>query len=275
MFILAFNLNWFTTIPGILISLGVVLLIIAFILFIVGGKKAKVENKEDETVVNEPVAEAVDVQPITSTEVGSTPVDVNSSVNIVSEEPKFEEINFGTPGVDPISTTPVQQPEAPVTIEEPVENKIDVTPVQPNEFVFDTTAPSNEVHSAPYGGTNPADTIVVPTERVEEVKPTIYGGNDPLEATQNLPKVDEHHELYGGAINEVKIVEPMSEPVIEVPEVKPIETEVPVQEPISIEIPAQPVEIPSVSEPTMDIPAAPVEIPTTPVEETKPSVEEL
>lgn len=270
MFILAFSLDWFTTIPGILISLGVVLLIIAFILFIAGGKKAKVENKEvEEENISEEVSVDNTVQPVVDT------VDVS---NVQPQDIKFDDINVGTPGVDPINPTTT---EAPVNVEEVKEEVKEEENVasQPNEFVFDTNATVVTEHSAPYGGNNPIDTITIPTEHKEEVKPTIYGGNDPLEATQNLPKVDEHHEIYGGAINEVKIVEPVSEPVIEVPEVQPIEIETPVQEPISIEVPTESVEQPVSNESSMEIPAAPVEIPSapveSPVEEVKPSVEEL
>ena len=39
-------LDWFTTIPGILIICGALLLVIAIILFIVGSKKDKKEAKQ-------------------------------------------------------------------------------------------------------------------------------------------------------------------------------------------------------------------------------------
>ena len=42
---MSFNFKWFTTIPGILITAGVVLLIVAFVLLILTGKKSKKEKK--------------------------------------------------------------------------------------------------------------------------------------------------------------------------------------------------------------------------------------
>ena len=45
--IMAIDLDWFLTIPGILISCGVLLLLIALIIFIVTSVKAKKEEKED------------------------------------------------------------------------------------------------------------------------------------------------------------------------------------------------------------------------------------
>ena len=60
-------LDWFTTIPGILISAGVILLIISVVLFITGNKQdkkeAKVEKKEPEIKITEPVVEEVKEAP--------------------------------------------------------------------------------------------------------------------------------------------------------------------------------------------------------------------
>ena len=45
MILAGFDLSWFTTIPGLLITGGIVLLIIALIIFIVTGRKNKKEEK--------------------------------------------------------------------------------------------------------------------------------------------------------------------------------------------------------------------------------------
>ena len=88
-----------------------------------------------------------------------------------------------------------------------------------------------------YGGVSPVSSIGA----VEEVKPVIYGGNDPLEATQKLPVVEENHVPYGGgvqvpAVEPVPVVPPvMSVPTVEeptaIPEVQPIPTVKSVDEP--------------------------------------------
>lgn len=275
MFILAFSLNWFTTIPGILISLGVVLLIIALILFVVGGKKTK---KEEAVVANNESAPAMentsisDVTPIADIDVNAVEVQPELSV----EEPKFEDIQFGTPGIDSINSveSEVASTDELAKVEEvnPMASEIKIE--EPNSQDLDKTMVSV------YGEESSTE---------EEPKVTIYGGNDPLEATQNLPKVEEHHEPYGGAINEVKIVEPVEDTVVQIPEVEPVEVP---SEPV--EIPSEPVEIPSepvevASQPAIVfdepvvVPQEPTEIPTEvsnetaepAVEEEKPVVEEL
>lgn len=268
MFILAFSLNWFTTIPGILISLGVVLLIIALILFIVGGKKTK---KEEVAVANNEVAPAMedasisDVTPIADIDVSAVEVQPELSV----EEPKFEDIQIGTPGIDPINPVEfdVTSTDELAKVEETNEIQIE----EPNSQDLDKTMVSV------YGEKSSAE---------EEPKVTIYGGNDPLEATQNLPKVDEHHEPYGGAINEVKIVEPVEDTVVQIPEVEPVvvptePTEIP-SEPI--EVASQPVEVESQpaivfdepvvvpSEPVV-VPSESVEVPSEPTEVSNEAVE--
>lgn len=282
MFILAFSLNWFTTIPGILISLGVVLLIIALILFIVGGKKTKKEEKVvTSTEADAPAMENAstpDITPIADVDVNT--VEVQPEVSV--EEPKFEDIQVGTPGIDPINPveSEVASTDELAKVEEASPEVVEIKIEEPNSQNLDQTMVSV------YGGENPTDSISAINE---EPKVTIYGGNDPLEATQNLPKVDEHHEPYGGAINEVKIVEPVEDTVVQIPEVEPVPVEVPSvsNEPVSIEVPTEPVEIPS--EPTVvpsesvEVPSEPTEIPTVvpnetvepTVEEEKPVVEEL
>ena len=110
-----------------------------------------------------------------------------------------------------------------------------------------------------YGGANPADAIA--NVNVDEHKP-IYGGNDPLEATQNLPKMDEHHEPYGGAMDEAKIAEAASQTVSPVPEVQSIPMPevqpIPAVNTVSEEVKPIAVETPSIQ----PVQPTPVEIPT-------------
>lgn len=255
MFVLAFSFDWFTTIPGILISVGVVLLIVALILFVAGSKEPKKVTEEAEVKADEQVTP---VAPTADTQVEVAPITPvsNEEMAPVQTETKFEEIKVGVPGVDPIPTTDT------VTTEE-------LPKVEEAKETVDTNLDQTMV--SVYGNEKTESEVTIPV--VEEKKPTIYGGNDPLEATQNLPKMEEHHEPYGGAINDIKIVEPTitQESTEEVKTEEPIEK--PVQEngtnsePFTFEIPAAPVEIPDVKEET------PIE--NTTIEEDKPKVEEL
>lgn len=286
----AFSTEWFLTIPGILITCGVILLIIALIMFIVGSMKGK-KNKEmpnvnevannaqpqvepvqnvdssisvDNTVnkdsfinntvdstptvaVSEPmgpieevnnttpiipevpVIDVPQVQPVVNNEVPSAPtipaVEVPSAPTIPNVE--VPTVDIQTPEVNPV-TEVVPTPEVPVintetitAVNEPV---VDV----PNVSNLDTTNTSNI-----YGGVVPT-VEPIPTQEIPEARP-IYGGADPLEATQNLPKVDVHHEPYSGG-QTVEVVPPVIPtpvevtpiPEVAVPEVASEEQKMPV-----------------------------------------------
>ena len=236
--ILSFNFDWFTTVPGMLIAGGVVLLIIAVILFIVGGKKASEEETSQENFAKEEMPmESVNEE--VNLETNASPVEIGNTQNEVSinndltssvseipvEEAKVEPvISFDQPVVEPVQSEPVVNFDEPVSI--PVEEP---TPVEiPNVAVEIPAEEDFEKTQISVFGDNVAS--------IEEPKTSIYGGNDPLEATQNLPKVDEHHEPYGGV--EVKIVEPVDEAVVEIPQAEPINVEVNEQF-ASFEVPVQ------------------------------------
>lgn len=292
--ILAIDLGaWFTSVSGILITCGVVLLIIALVLFIVGSKKAKKNG-------NQPAAATEGNAAPTATNVEATateqPADVNANMNTVTPagveanqsatvSPELvinsdevsavpsAEANSVVP--ETVTVDPSVTAEVPVMpIPEPVVSTTEINPVPTisNEESLEMPDATNldKTMVSVYGGANPADAIANVT--VDEHKP-IYGGNDPLEATQNLPKMDEHHEPYGGAMDEAKIAEAASQtvsPVSEVqaipmPEVQPIPAVNTVSEevkPIAVETPsAQPAATP-VEIPTPSAEATPVEIPT-------------
>lgn len=280
--ILAIDLGaWFTSVSGILITCGVVLLIIALVLFIVGSKKAKKNGNQPAAATEGNAAPAATNVEATATE---QPADVNANMNTVTPagveanqsatvSPELvinsdevsavpsAEANSVVP--ETVTVDPSVTAEVPVMpIPEPVVSTTEINPVPTisNEESLEMPDATNldKTMVSVYGGANPADAIANVT--VDEHKP-IYGGNDPLEATQNLPKMDEHHEPYGGAMDEAKIAEAASQtvsPVSEVqaipmPEVQPIPAVNTVSEevkPIAVETPsaqpaATPVEIPT------------------------------
>lgn len=84
-----FDLGWFTTVPGMFITGGVVLLIIALIILIVTGKKSKKEKKEKEA------ADAnVSMNANTAPDMNNGPVDVNP------QQPMVDTLNTQPMGVD-------------------------------------------------------------------------------------------------------------------------------------------------------------------------------
>lgn len=237
-------LDWFTTIPGILVICGVILLVIAIILFIAGNKKAK----KEEMVQTNPVTESANTM---NTEVNTT-ADTNiGEVNVQEVSPVMEQAstiptesvsleNNGLPkmkvesnnDVSPIQIEePVQIPSEQIHIEEPVkisdteihneetsipepvsipsiDNSVNSMDTVSDETSFNIPIPTEKpsfdnTSTSIYGGASPISNI-----SMNEEKPvTIYGGNDPLEATQSIPKVEEHHEPYGGVYPEAKIVD--------------------------------------------------------------------
>ncbi len=237
-------LDWFTTIPGILVICGVILLVIAIILFIAGNKKAK----KEEMVQTNPVTESANTM---NTEVNTT-ADTNiGEVNVQEVSPVMEQASTiptesvslennelpkmeveSNNDVSPIKIEePVQIPSEEIHIEEPVkisdteihneeasipepvsipsiDNSVNSMDTVSDETSFNIPIPTEKpsfdnTSTSIYGGASPISNI-----SMNEEKPvTIYGGNDPLEATQSIPKVEEHHEPYGGVYPEAKIVD--------------------------------------------------------------------
>lgn len=141
-----FNLSFFTTIPGMLITGGVLLLLIALIIFIATGSKKGKKNKKEEKV--EPAASetptvennvtAVDTTPEVAPSAPVNNMDSNPTVvtnEVVSGAPEVQSVE--APVVESTPTTQVVEP-TPVTPVEPtnVPTDIPATPeVKPQEFV--------------------------------------------------------------------------------------------------------------------------------------------
>ena len=264
-------LDWFTTIPGILIICGVILLLIAIILFVVGSRKTKksdsasisVSNAEvtplginntvmdtaapnmDNTVMNTVATPNVDntvMNTVATSNVDNTVMDtvaapsVDTAVMNTVAAPSVDNTvmnTVATPNVDNVSsvigdnfvaattlgdTIQVQEPQQELF----ASNFIDSEPIIENSVVDMPSFPQVPVqetdNSAVYGGNTPVVNFNIP----EEKPISIYGGNDPLEATQSLPKMEINHEPYGGNYPEARIVEPAM----------PIEVPTPVEETI-------------------------------------------
>lgn len=277
---IAFSTEWFLTIPGILITCGVILLIIALIMFIVGSTKGK-KNKEMPKV-EAPVGAVqpqVQVQPVDNVQPVVQPESQeNSFINndaVAVSEPMgpIEEVTPVAPVIPEVPVVDVPQVAPVVTeVETPVDSVsaveiptvvvptpeaspvAEVTPI-PEVPVINTEAiptvnePVVEVPEVNnleatnvniYGGVVPT-VEVSPVQPVEEARP-IYGGADPLEATQNLPKMDVHHEPYSGGsqpVAEVAPVVPTPVEVTPIPEVEPVVNEQPAVAPTPsvVEIP--------------------------------------
>lgn len=211
---MAFSIDWFLTVPGILISIGVILLIVALIMFIVSAMKEKKGETapsvlENNQVNNTPVMEVQEVveQPVN---VEQQPVNVEQSfgfeqphnvetplIDTVSEEvvvPSFEGDNI-IPTIDEQMVNVVPEVSNNSNFIPADDDLLDI--VVPTEKVNNDVITTNEI--------NASNNFEIPEPIVEVEQRPIYGGADPLEATQTLPRMDVHHEPYSGGSKEVNV----------------------------------------------------------------------
>ena len=160
-----FDLNWFTTVPGILSGLGCLLIIIAVIIFITSlfGKKGNKDNAQD--IPNE-IPE------------------ISKENSVVNETPNVAPVEVtpvaSTPEATPVEITPVAStPEVTNVTPQSTYNGINIEPnIQPVE---------NNPESLPYGGAQISSNINIEPEKNK----VIYGGADPTEGTGMIPKINE------------------------------------------------------------------------------------
>lgn len=246
-----FDLNWFLTVPGMLITGGILLLLIALIIFIAtsGGKKK--DKKDVKELVNtnegvnsvtpsEQVVNPAVVEPIPTPIVDQMPQQVTSEV----VEPVTPQIPI-EPVVVPEPTVTVQETQAPIEatdispnfVPPVIETQVpEVTPmVETPVPVTDNAIPAVSI----YGGVSP----IVPNVNQEPTERPIYGGANPMDATQSIPVVEPtQHVEYGVPVEPKK-----EEPVLPINENTDITNIQPVpQENVQTtqEVPPAPIETP-------------------------------
>lgn len=218
MILASFSLDWFMTIPGMLITGGVVFLIIALIIFIVTGNKRSKTNKEvqavqeaskqeavataSQTVTQSPVVptnnQVVTQQPVVTPE----PVVPATPVNSVAEKSVKEEVEpavFTATIPEDIAPQPVAQQSVPVvnSTVSPIVNNTTVSPTMPTPVV--PTIEQTPVVNQPVVPSIPVneekkETIQTPSV---DMPRQIYGGASPI--VPNVPHEEEHRQIYGGA----------------------------------------------------------------------------
>ena len=220
---MSFDLSWFTTLPGILITVGLILLLVGMIFYRLSGKKDKGENKEEvpssdaTTTPSEPQVEAsADTSAATTPEVVATPEVTPSepevSVPAVENSATEEKVESTPIEENPTANTEEAKPEelevaVPTIEEKPAEEKleIEVPTEEKSEEKKDDSAVSI------YGGASPQVSVT------QEEPRKAYGGADPLENTGALPRVEVPAEPATPVVEE--------KPVEEKVEAKPTEEE--------------------------------------------------
>lgn len=236
MILASFSLDWFMTIPGMLITGGVIFLIIALVIFIITGNKKTKTNKEVVAAQDSSKQEAAVVatpavgQAVTTSEPVVTPQSVVTSESVVPTPPvssmaekvapkEAEPAVFTAPipqNVAPVPPQPVVNNQVPNIAEQsatvpttPVVNQPVVTEVPVKEEQKETIQTSSFDMTRPiYGGASP----IVPNVPHEEEHRPIYGGANPLENTQSVPIVSQRPVVT----EEVKV----SVPTVEIPTVQ-------------------------------------------------------
>lgn len=224
MILASFSLDWFTTIPGMLITGGVIFLIIALVIFIVTGNKKPKTNKEvqavQETSKQEAAVAATPVvgQTVTTNEQVATPQPVTTSEPVVPTTPVSSMAEKVAPQeVEPaVFTTPIPQDVAPTP--QPISNN-QVSNITEKSTATAPTIPEPQPVAITQSEATPVVPTIVPTpvvnqpvvpeipvkEEKKEVIQTpsvdiprpIYGGVSPI--VPNVPHEEEHRPIYGGA----------------------------------------------------------------------------
>ena len=230
------DLSWFGTIPGMLITGGILLLIIALIIFIttIGKKNKPVKNKAEEKSIEgakEMVNESSQPSPV-AVDPNAVPTAIpNTMPTTQPVADGMPNVAFATPTpVEPEMAQPIQeaapvqpemaqpmpdvapvQPEIAQTVQEvaPVQPEMtqtvpDVAPVQPEmtQQMPEVTPVQPEV-AQPMPEVTPVESEmpqVVPNVVSEPINQTvsIYGGVSPSVAKSDIVDT-EQHQIYGGA----------------------------------------------------------------------------
>jgi len=226
---MSFDLNWFTSIPGMLITGGVLLLLIALIIFIAtAGKKGKKSNEGAENVApGQPQVDPNDGFPQPQVQAEAAPMPTaneqtampsmdmteavkemeNQVVPEVQPEPAVD-MNNPVQGFEPVvDPNPVVMP-GPMETVPPVE-AVPTPPMEPVVPVQPFAEPVAPVMDIPAVEPVVQNDIAMPTvdvapvveqpQVVETTPVAIYGGADPTVSSSLVVDDQGQHTIYGGA----------------------------------------------------------------------------
>lgn len=172
MILATFSLDWFMTIPGMLITGGVLFLIIALVIFIVTGNKKSKPKKEVVAAQNESATQAVAA---TQTQVVQQPT-VATTEPVQPVTPAVESLTTPQPivtetpqSVEPVSI--VSQPA--VETGAPIINQVPAEPAVFNAKIPEEVVPTPVVEPQTTPINEPIEMKVSESEPVEIVKPTV------------------------------------------------------------------------------------------------------
>lgn len=197
---MSFDLSYFSTVPGLLTTGGLILLIIGLVVFIISGKKKNTDAVQENVVPDKPNDQETSATPVVTTE--TTPVDATVTPQVTPEVVSTPEVtapvdNTTTSDVTKVedSTVPVEATVPQVEVPAPTVETVATPEVAAPAFVpvenptveekKEEVVPSTDSTVSIYGGANPQ----VAVSQVEEPR-KVYGGADPLENTGAIPRVE-------------------------------------------------------------------------------------
>ena len=172
MILATFSLDWFMTIPGMLITGGVLFLIIALVIFIVTGNKKSKPKKEVVAAQNESATQAV----------AATQTQVVQQSTVATTEP----VQPVTPAVESLTTPQPIVTETPQSVEPvsivsqpavetgaPIINQVPAEPAVFSAKIPEEVVPTPVVEPQTTPINEPIEMKVSESEPVEIVKPTV------------------------------------------------------------------------------------------------------
>ncbi len=275
------TLDWFLKLPGLFITGGVVLILIALIVFIIGShaEKKKLKNESNLNIDADNAGDEVKIMPtmdnmnfgVQNNNIGMEPMvnnetpaiepvidlkEVSNDIPEINLEPiKSTENNTISESVTPINNMPIDQP----TIVTPIEKPVEVSPVEPSVNAFEPITPQSVVNTPEVVQPAPAAPAIDFPKLEEKPEEVVPMPSTPVEPSVNVFEPITPQPV----VNTEEVVQPTPAVSVE-PSVNTFEPVMPqpvVDTPEVVPTPVAPVE-PSVNtfEPVMPQPVANTEV---------------
>ena len=284
------TLDWFLKLPGLFITGGVVLILIALIVFIIGShaEKKKLKNESNLNIDADNAGDEVKIMPtmdnmnfgVQNNNIGMEPmvnnespaiepvIDLNEVSNDIPEinlEPiKSTENKNISESVTPINNMTIDQP----TIVTPIENPVEVSPVEPSVNAFEPITPQPVVNTPEVVQPAPAAPAIDFPKLEEKPEEVVPMPSTPVEPSVNVFEPITPQPV----VNTPEVVQPTPAVSVE-PSVNTFEPVMP-QPVANTEVKPQEEVVPPTAENVMTPVVEPVPTETS-VKETKEEIEEI
>ncbi len=251
-----FDFSWFLTLPGMLITGGILLLIVAVIILIVTSRKSKkIKNPVQENETN-PVTSTTQVAPPMNMNNGSimaNPTVPTETLNSTPMPGPMPNNNF-QPMTNPSPVIPNSMPMENMAINPPVNNEMNTIPTSPTQTItppIEVMTPSGIAPSIPENNQAIANSPMVSTPTLEPV-PTM---EQPISTSQIIaePTINPTPIMEQPSMGEPNLTPITPDPIPSIPEIPTVEATPPTIEAIPSIAPNEPNISAPVMQPTNNI----------------------